>query len=197
MAIKVPIVFSTDNNYVMQTGVAIMTLLESARTTTTYDVYVLVNNDVTEKNKQLLYDQVKVFPGHSIKFISVGDTFNNSFEIRNISTAAYYRLLIPWLLPQYDKVLYSDVDVVFRIDLTDVYNLELNNNLFAGVPAVAFRLNNTSQKYLTQLGLTPKEYINSGFLVINSKAQRELNLKERFVEEAKKNIYFKIKISLI
>lgn len=187
---NIPIVFSTDNNYVMQTGVAILSLIESARPETIYDIYVLVNDDVTEESKQLLRKQVGCFLKHTIEFKHIGNVFEKSFEIRNISVAAYSRLLIPWILPQYDKILYSDVDVIFHTDLGDIYNVDLNENLVAGIPAPAFFINQQYRKYLKQLKQTPGEYINSGFLLINSKLQREMNLKSGFIAEASKQYTF-------
>ena len=146
---KIPIVFSTDNNYVMQTGVTILSLLESAHTSTVYEIFVLINNDVTEESKQCLRKQVSYFPNHTIDFISIGTTFENSFEIRNISIATYSRLLIPWLLPQYDKIIYSDVDIIFHTDLTNAYGIEMGHKLVAGVIAYTLRL-------LTNFKLTVK-----------------------------------------
>lgn len=190
MSNNIPIVFSTDNNYVMPTGVAILSLLESAQSTTIYDIFVLINDDVTEEGKNLLRKQVACFPNHTINFIYVGNIFENSFEIRNISTATYSRLLIPWLLPQYDKIIYSDVDVIFRIDLADAYNIDMKDNFFAGVPSILFFTIHSYKKYIINLGLTPGKYIIAGFLVINSKLQRELDLKNRFLEEAKKKYIY-------
>lgn len=184
MPTNIPIVFSTDNNYVMPTGVAILSLLESANPSSVYDIYVLINNDVTEDSKSLLRKQVACFHNHTIDFINIGNVFENAFEIRGISVAAYSRLLIPWLLPQYDKVIYSDVDVIFRIDLTDLYNLQMKEEYIAGIPAASIFTSHSYVKHIEKLGLIPGEYINSGFLLVNSKLQRKDNLKTKFLEFA-------------
>jgi lipopolysaccharide biosynthesis glycosyltransferase len=75
----------------------------------------------------------------------------------------------PELIPEYDKLLYSDVDVVIREDLGKFYDMELGDNYFAGVDTCS-RLRPGFRKYITEkAGLDPqKGYFYSGNLVINS-----------------------------
>lgn len=183
---NIPIVFSTDHNYIMQTGVCIFSLLKSA-TTSFYDIYVLINKDVREDDKAKLREQVSHFSGHSIDFVEIGDQFEGCYETRGISTAAYSRLLIPWLLPELGKVIYSDVDVIFRIDLGEIYGIDISNYYFAGVPAIGAI--QEFGKHVKRLHLVPENYINSGFLVINSKKQRDENLRASFIKETRKKYY--------
>lgn len=55
----------------------------------------------------------KYYKNCRIQYRQVDNTFDASYEIRGITTPAYYRLLIPELIPEYDKIIYSDVDVIF------------------------------------------------------------------------------------
>lgn len=186
--INVPIVFSTDHNFVMQTGVCILSLLMNA-VDEFYDIYVLIAKDVTNEDKRKLQATVKQYPA-KLNFVSMDDTFANAYEIRNISTAAYYRLLIPWLLPHYDKVIYADVDMIFQIGLHEVYNMDIGDNYVAGVRVLAPFVSKDIRNNAVSLGLDVNAYINSGFLVINSKRQREDNLKSVYLSHAaKKYIY--------
>lgn len=184
----IPIVFSTDHNFVMQTGVCIYSLLANA-TVSKYDIYVLINRDVNKDDKALLDKQVGQFPGHNISFIEIGDVFSNSYEVRDISTATYSRLLIPWLLPQFDTVIYSDVDIVFKMDLSLIPMDRISDYLVEGVPALGLR-SEAGRKHIKALGIDPMTYINAGFIVLNCKRLREENYKEKFLEEAgKKYLY--------
>ena len=45
----------------------------------------------------------------------------------------YYRLLIADLLPEYDKVIWSDVDVLFKGDLSDIYTKDLEGADWGGI----------------------------------------------------------------
>ena len=122
-----------------------MSLLECADKSI-YDIYVIVNDDVTDRDKQELIKQASLYPDHKIGFITIGDEFKGCNEVRGISTATYSRLLIPWLLPEYDKVIFSDVDVIFRIDLASVYNLDISGYYSAAIPAIGFRMGDRNIK---------------------------------------------------
>lgn len=171
---KIPIVFSTDHNYVMQTGVCITSLLMNSSPTTSYDIYILGASDITSNDKEKLENTIQKFsPISTINFIPIDNRFNEAFEIRGISKAAYFRLLIPELIPQYDKIIYSDVDVIFQKGIEEIINTDMEHNYWGGIKAIGA---NNIKNYILQLGLSPDKYINSGFLLINSKLQRKENL---------------------
>lgn len=183
----IPIVFSTDHNYVMPTCVTIASLLQSGKEN--YAIYVLVADDVNEDDRSLLRNQVaELSAGSVIDFLSMGGAFDGGFEIRGISKACYFRLLIPWLLPDVEKVIYSDVDIIFRTGLRELYSTELGEDYFAGV--VARGSVKTMKKHISRLGLDPEAYINSGLILINAAKMREDNMKETFLKLAEKKLLF-------
>lgn len=185
---KIPIVFSTDHNFIMQTGVCILSLLMNA-VDEFYDIHILIAKDVTDEDKQKLKQTVEPYSA-KLNFVCMDNSFSGAYEIRNISVAAYYRLLIPWLLPQYSKVIYADVDMIFQIGLAEVYNMDLGNNYVAGVRVLAPFVSKGFRNNAITLGLDINDYINSGFLIINSKKQREDNLKSIYLSHAaKKYVY--------
>ncbi|MDE4944939.1 glycosyltransferase, partial [Francisella tularensis] len=59
---------------------------------------------------------------HRISFHNVDESIFKDVPIdtRRGWIIKFYRLLIPKLLPQYDKVIYSDVDVQFQSDMSEV-----------------------------------------------------------------------------
>ena len=105
----------------MPASVCIYSLLANAKDTTIYDIYILYPKRVP-LDKDYIEKVLKLFPRHKSKYIGIGEDFDKAFQIRGINTLTYYRLLIPELIKEYDKILYSDVDVIFQNDLTDIYN---------------------------------------------------------------------------
>lgn len=185
----IPIVFSTDHNYVMPTGVTILSLLLSNKDQI-FDIFILCGSDVNEDDKTKLSHQVlSVSNSSKINFINIGNEFANGYEIRDISSACYYRLLIPWLIPQYDKVIYSDVDIIFKSSIKDFYDQNLVEYV-AGVNTPGFTSSRRTIKYITKLGIDPFKYINSGFILINSKRQRIENLKPKYMELSKEKFIY-------
>lgn len=181
----IPIVFSTDHNFVMPTGVTICSLLLNANNTI-YDIYVMISPDVTDEDKEKLKRQVlEISSDSKISFVEMGNQFSDGYEVRGISTACYFRLMIPWLIPSVDKIIYCDVDVVIKTSLADLYDIDLEDKYVAGAERGKDGGWIEMRKYFNKLGIDYREYINSGVLVINSQLQRRDNLKKKYIELSK------------
>lgn len=183
---KIPIVFSIDHNYVMQAGVCILSLLNSSNEEEFYNIYILGANDITNEDKNLLQQIIQVYYAQ-ITFITIDDRFDNVFETRGVSKSTYFRLMIPDLLPSYDKIIYSDVDVIFQSGLGDVLNIDLGNNYLGGIKAIGAE---NIKDYIKSLGLQVDKYINAGFLLINASLQRKDNLFNEFKRHLNKQYQF-------
>ena len=181
---KIPVVFCFDDNLEMPAGVCITSLLVNANADTFYDIFILHSDRCTFTESKL--NELPLRYGNCrITFRSVGREFENAFEIRGITFAAYYRLLIPDVIPEYGKIIYSDVDVIFRNDLTRIYeDTDLTNDYMAGVVSVSAGVDVAYTKYLENLGINPADYIYSGNLIINSQKLREDGMVQKFIKEA-------------
>jgi len=184
---KIPIVFAFDKRLVLAAKVCISSLLMNARAETFYDIFVLHAQECDFTGEG--FDKLaSVYQKNCrIEFRSVGSLCCAEYEIRGITTATYYRLLIPQLIPEYDKVIYSDVDVIFRSDLSDIYErTELGEYYMGGVNSWS-HLDTVLDKYYSEtLHLNSEAIIYAGNLIINSKQIREDHLMERFYLEMEK-----------
>ncbi len=184
----IPILFTFDQKLVLAAGVCITSLLDNAASTTFYDIYIL-HSPSCHFEETLLARIPEFYPNCRITFRKVEGEFQGAYEIRGIPETAYYRLVAPDLIPEYEKIIYSDVDVVFREDLSRFYDIELNDNYFAGVDN-GVSLRPDMQKYVSSLGLDPeKGYFYSGNLIINSAQQRKDGMTDKFREYAKTDYY--------
>lgn len=169
----VPIVFAFDNNIIMPACVCISSLMMNAKDDTFYDIYILHSKDV-DLNKDDLNKIPRYYKNCKIKYLQVGNDFDDAFEIRHVTKATYYRLLIPELLPEYDKVIYADVDIIFRLDLSEVYSQDIREYYVAAT--LDLGLNNES-KYIESIdGLEVGKYLQAGFMILNLKKLREDNM---------------------
>lgn len=164
----VPIVFAFDNNLVLPACVCISSLLMNAKENTFYDIFIL-HSEKAKLGKTELDKISHYYPNCKIQYRVVDETFDESFEIRGITTPAYYRLLIPELIPEYDKIIYSDVDVIFRSDLSDFYlSTDMKDYYIAGVNSLA-HLIPKNLAYYKRMGVDARGIIYSGNLIFNSK----------------------------
>lgn len=186
----IPIVFAFDNNLVLPACVCISSLLMNAKEDTFYDIFILYSEK--EKLAKTGLDKIPhYFPNCKIQYRVVDNTFDTAFEIRGITTPAYYRLLIPELIPEYDKVIYSDVDIIFRMDLSDLYNLNIDSYYLAATRDLGLNFDEDGKKYIASVdGLVQGEYLQSGFIVLNSKKMREDHLVSCFRKLSQKKLKY-------
>lgn len=186
----IPIVFAIDNNVVMQCGVTITSLLMNAEARTFYDIYILCNqSQLMDENKKVLQLAFAGEKGCKISFVDVGESFKESEGLAegHITTATYFRLAIPALFPQFDKVIYADIDMIFQQDLSELYQSSLpHEELVAAVLDLAI-----DDKYYfmsklpARIGKNEKDYFNAGFLVMNLEQMRKADVQEELTRHAK------------
>lgn len=169
---RIPIIVSFDKNFILPAQICIYSLLVNANEDTYYEIYVLTSDVETSllfKKEEL----ERIFTNFKIHFIIVGDLFKDAFEIRDITVAAYYRLMIPEIITNEAKVIYMDVDIILQSDLQDLYSIELNNNYVAGFLDYGMSRSKSGHNYIKNiLGIDTETYIQSGFLLMNSHLMR-------------------------
>ena len=185
----IPVIFAIDNNVVMQCGVTITSLLLNAHEDTSYDFYVLYESQkLPEERRNLLKDAFADKANCKITFVEVKEDYSD-VDITGvfITRATYYRLSIPTLFPQFDKVIYADIDMIFQQDLSELYQTALQHGeLVAAAPDLAIDDKFFFKSPLpAKVGKSEKDYFNAGFLVMNLKQMREENIVEEFNHHAK------------
>jgi len=181
----VPILLTFDGNMSLPAGVCIFSLLDSADEDTFYDIIVLHSEEQPAVTG--LKELQEKYKNFRISFRSVGDAFKGAYEIRGITYAAYYRLLAPEILPEYDKIIYFDVDMIFRRDLSSLYEMPLGDNYMGAVYALSLNTEPAEMKYAESIGAVPGEYFLSGFLLMNLAEMRKDGLVPKFKKQAANN----------
>lgn len=186
----VPIAFAFDNNLILPACVCISSLMMNAKEDTFYDIFILHSAHVALE-KEKLDKLTQYYKNCRIQYRQVDNTFDSAFEIRGITTSTYYRLLIPDLISEYDKIIYSDVDVIFRSDLSKIYfSTDLHDNYVAGVNALIPFISDMRMYYLKMRKVEMKGIIYAGNIILNSKKIREDNIIDQFKRLAKLSFRF-------
>lgn len=186
---RVPILFTIDQVLEIPAGVCITSLLENAGEDTFYDIFILHGPSADFFNSKLK-DLPRRYSNCQITFRTVNGEFVGGYEIRGIPETAYYRLISPELIPEYDKYLYSDVDVIFREDLSYYYQIDIGPNYFGAVETCS-TLRPWYQNYLLkEYGFDYRDgYYYSGNLVINAKQLLADGMLEEFRYLGKNNYH--------
>ncbi len=185
----VPIVFSTDDAYVMPTSVAIRSLaLNYSGKQLLF--FILSKAPLSDAGKDALVAATQG-AGCSCRFVfhCVDDRMLAGVQshLKHISVATYYRLLIPGILAAYPKCLYLDGDICVPGDVAELLEIPLKADEYvAGV--VAFEGATTRQRHqrLDTLGIKDlNTYVNAGVLLMNLDAIRADKVPARWLDLAR------------
>lgn len=175
----IPIVFASNNNYVPYLGVALYSLIKNSSEAYQYNVYIFYT-DITNYNQKRLErmetENVK------IKCVDVTEYVKDKKVkiVGHFTIEAIYRLIIPYVIPQYDKVLYFDSDLVINRDVAELYNEDIGNNV---IGAVRHIVDLWFKNYIDdKLKIPYSDCFNSGVLLINTKRFRDENIMEKFIK---------------
>ena len=189
IAQEIPIIFITDNNYVLPTAVAINSLIKNKNEQNIYKIFVLYT-DLSEenKNKFLEYNQTNVTvelirPENSEYLLSVKQKRENDY----VSPAVLFKFAIPKMFQNYEKVIYIDGDTLINGDLSDLYNTDIKD-FYMGVVKDIHPIMIKAQERLNI-----ETYFNAGVILYNIKKMLEDGIDEYLNSEEvlnKINDYF-------
>jgi len=181
---EIPIFFSTDDTYIPYLDVALKSLIANASREFVYRIIVLNTGLSNENVDKVMQNETD---GFKIDFINIsGEVENIKSRFKNVyhfSVVTYYRLFIASLFPQYDKVIYLDCDLVLLGDVSELYNIELGENILGAAPEQFVQNTKEFRHYAEKaLGVDPDGYVNAGVLLMNLKEFRRCKIEEKFVK---------------
>ena len=175
-------VFSFDENYAKYFSVVTASLSEHYRHDCVYDLVVFHNGIGEETQKRL---EAQLEEGFTIRFFDVTECFAECFGDAahavvegKWSEPVFYDLLIPILMPKYERVVFCDVDVLFLEDPGELFAMPFDGKAVIAVEdsfGSAFRIlpdNAFLKRQARFVRETAKiedttTYFNSGLLVFN------------------------------
>lgn len=170
------IAFICDDNYVMPTVVTIQSIKDSYHSDCHLDVYICTFG-LSQQNCELLENLSTSVLSVIIKTCDLNaykqyiDRINQK---THVTPTSLIKFELPNLLPDVDKLLYLDSDIIVKGDLDDLFNLNMADNYLAASPELWHNLN----KYWAheEYGLDNSFYFNSGVLLYNLCKMREDNI---------------------
>ena len=178
MGNNINICISCDDNYVRYAGVVMASVLYNASSSDNLAFYIL-DGGISEDSKQKMLS-LKTIKDCEINFVSIDESLFEDFKKvtthKYISIAAYFRLKLPSLLPDIDRIIYFDCDVVINSSLKKLFNTDMENHPIAGVVDIKKKI----------VKINPG-YVNSGVLLLDLKKMRELNIENEFYIYTKDN----------
>lgn len=178
----VDLVLITDANYMDFTRVAINSAKQTKCPLSRYHFYVMTL-DVSDSDVKAL----TALQGKDVKIDVLPQKEADLFYIRDthVSKTSLLKYYIPNALPDLDKVLYIDSDILVLHDLNKLYNTDITGKYLAAVKDPSWFFENT---HVLELNLEKRGfYFNSGVMLLNLKKFREDNLIEKLEDYTNNN----------
>lgn len=163
-------------NYFVQAATTLKSLLDAS--TGDFDVICMVSDPIPET----MQEKLARLAGSrmSFRYIPLKGRLEGLYIDPRYTEAASFRLLLPELLPEYDKILYLDCDIIVRQDVGKLYReTDLGEN-WMGVVFEA-PIEQQAERFQA-LGCDPTRYFNSGFLLMNLAQMRKDGVTEKLLE---------------
>ena len=123
------IVFSFNDNYCKYFAVTLKSLIENSNNAKYYDI-VVFSSDISKNNEKLLKEMLP--KNFSLRIFDISNFIAKNFpNIKLIpnelwSKDIYNRIFIPFLMPNYSKVLYLDSDLIINNPIDELFDIDFN-----------------------------------------------------------------------
>lgn len=189
MAEKILIVSAANERYHMGLLTSLHSLLTAASAHYEYDIKV-IDNGINQSSVRLIKSKLKsTGRKFQLEFIqSSGSEFSGFGRDYGLGISAYLRLLIPDLFPQYERAIYVDSDIIFKKDVSPLWQEPFEGYLLMAVQDY-YEYQLSAKEYDPQQLVVEKGsgYFNSGFLVLDLKSWRERNISGQLIEYIEKH----------
>lgn len=173
----IPIVLAFTPNYIVPAATCMLSILRHSDFQDHFHMICLTNGVLSEDTRRALesLDQNRLI----FTFMNLEEKLNDVRVNERYTVAASYRLLLPELLSEFNKVIYVDCDVIVRNNLAELYrSTDLTDSYLAGVYEATL---DHQRAHMNAIGCEPGKYINSGFLLMNLELLRRDEMTSEFI----------------
>ena len=146
-----------------------------------YQIYML-SDRLNKRNKTNILRSSQL----NIKFIEISREVLRETALPNkvdyLPKTAYFRLLIPEIFQNFEKVIYLDVDTLVLADLRKLWEIDFENKMCLACKSF-YTQNHHGLDYFKIMGLDINApYFNSGVLVIDIQKWREEKIRQQVTD---------------
>ena len=184
MDTSISISFSVSDNYSQHLAVVLASVL--VNNPSSHFVFHVLHRNITEENQARIKELERMYQNGEVRFHLIDAARFEKFpippELEHVTQEMYYRYILPDVLSDEDRTIYSDVDVLCVGDLRPLWELDLSGNLLAAVSegeAGEFK-----KRLMGLVGEAP--YFYSGLLLMDLAALRDGGYADRLMENTVK-----------
>ena len=157
---KIHVSYSLDNQLIFPTLVSMVSGLENCDKEKNILIYHLLFSHDFNTSKIYIFESLKEDYEVKINYYVIPHIFSYSSTWTAGTDCVYYKILLPLMFPDLERMIYIDGDTLIRKDIYEMYNYPFNDNYILGFPF-----------YMTYVmdvhGINATHYINGGCLLFN------------------------------
>ena len=174
---KFNIAYAPDDKYINQTVVSMVSAVENNKE---HEIEFIIIYSILSVES---IDKLKSVKDCKLRFLQVDENIFTALPLSHwVTVQAWFRIKLPDMCPDLDKILYLDCDTLILGNLEELFNTDLSGKYFAGVKDVW-----GVKKYCKRLNMTSGVYVNSGMLLLNAEYCRQENFFDKIVDFANNN----------
>lgn len=177
----VPVVYTPNDKYV---PLALTSMVSIAENTKRNLDFIILHSGLSEKNKKCL-DSIRKYENCKITYKQIDEKIfidaGALLRLPYYPAEVYYKMIIPDVIPNYDKALFFDSDTLCLGDIQELFDTDISNVSLGAVQDVWF------PEGRTELPLKSKCYFNCGTMLYNCKKMRETDFCRRALGSLKDN----------
>lgn len=182
---NINIAYAADNNFAQHLAVSIASLIKNHHDINSNLCIYILDGGISIENRKKIQQLEALNKTTKLIFIYIEPNSFGGFNVFNerYPISIYYRLSLPYLLPDTNRIIYLDCDTVVTSDIKELWDIGMNDfPLLAVEEPISLNLSR-----LPSLGLNENSaYFNSGVLVLDLTWMRTHKCNEKFQEIADK-----------
>ena len=172
----IPVAIAFTPEYFVSAATMLRSLLDTS--SSSFRILCLVTEELPERMLKKLDEM-----GNGrllLECVSLKGRLKDIYISPRYTEAASFRLLLPELFPEHDRMFYIDCDIIIRQDIGHLYNeIDLEDNYLAAVIEAS---EDEQIERIQNLGCDPYHYFNSGFILMNLAQMRKERVTERLLD---------------
>lgn len=184
---NIPITLTSSAFYLPYLSITLQSIIDTASIENNYDI-LIIHREISEEKQRCVQAMAEGKDNISIRFVEMAQSLASlDYNFREgYSPESFYRVVMAFVFPNYDKMLYLDCDVIALQDVAELYQIDLDGYLVAaakdsnGIASTLLDWQGRKSYVLEQMNLDHiDDYFQSGVMLFNlAQIRKELKLNE-------------------
>ena len=183
------IALACDDNYAFYCAETIVSILVNEKNDNIFYHFYILQDKLLDINKERILKLKDTVKDCTIEFIDI-----DTSETEALKLATCYRLKLASLLPNLDKIIYTDCDVTFLDGLEEIWNEDIEDYDSGNCVDWGYDQERIREHFLEECNLSEEDIdvdsydflFNAGFMIMNLKKIREDNVEQLMLDFSKK-----------